>query len=464
MLDSKAPLMIPKKLAIKYNAIPIDISNENLIIAIASENLYAAEDFKLATGKNIILRIENQKDINKSIERHYSKVNINNEEYSKSILDEILKKALDFNSSDIHIEPFEKNLKIRMRIDGYLKEIYNYPIDLHMQLVTVIKLLAGIDIAEKRLPQDGRIDKSINGNIIDLRISTIPTINGEKAVIRLLNRDKFLRDKKEIGFSQIAINKINNMIQNMSGILLITGPTGSGKTTTLYSILNDFKYMDKNIVTIEDPVEYKIDGINQIPLNTKIGLDFANGLRSILRQDPDIIMVGEIRDVETAKIAMRAAATGHLVISTMHTNNAVEAINRLLDMEIPRYLIASCLKGIISQRLVRRVCDYCSIESTIDENFADSMNLEKDIKVKLEKGCKNCSNTGYTGRIALNEIVEINKKIRQAITECKNIEEIYNISKCNNMITFEDSCTYLLREKITTVNECLSIDFLREVK
>ena len=454
--------MVPKKLALKYKAIPIDSNNDNLTVAISEENIYAIEDFKLATGKNIILKIEDEKYINESIDKYYSKNLLYNEEYSKSILDKILNKSLEFNSSDIHIEPFENTLKIRMRIDGYLKEIYSYPINIHMQLVTVIKLLAGIDIAEKRLPQDGRIDKNINGEIIDLRISTIPTIHGEKAVIRLLNRNKFLRNKEELGFSEKAINKINKMIHNMSGILLITGPTGSGKTTTLYSILNDFKSMDKNIVTIEDPVEYKIEGINQIPLNTKIGLDFASGLRAILRQDPDIIMVGEIRDIETAKIAMRAASTGHLVISTMHTNNAVEAINRLLDMDIPRYLIASCLKGIVSQRLVRRVCKNCSIETIIDKEFASNLKMELNTKVKLEKGCNECSNTGYKGRIALNEVVEINKYLRQAIIECKNIEEIYNIAKESNMIKFEDSCTYLLKEKITTVNECLSVDFFND--
>ncbi|MDU7904177.1 MAG: GspE/PulE family protein, partial [Peptostreptococcaceae bacterium] len=243
----------------------------------------------------------------------------------------MLCKALNFNSSDIHIEPFEDTLKIRMRIDGNLKEIYNYSKDMHMQLVTVIKLIAGLDIAEKRLPQDGRIDKKINENILDLRLSTIPTVHGEKVVIRILNRNKFLKNKSEIGFSNIAVNKVRNIVNRMSGILLITGPTGSGKTTTLYSILNDFKFMDKNIVTIEDPVEYKIEGINQTQVNAKIGLTFSKGLRSILRQDPDVIMVGEIRDKETAQIAIRAASTGHLVISTMHTNNAIESINRLLD-------------------------------------------------------------------------------------------------------------------------------------
>ncbi|CEK36809.1 GspE/PulE family protein [Paraclostridium sordellii] len=452
--------MVSKKLAIKHNAIPIAIENNNLIIAIAKENFYAVEDFKLATGKNIILKIRDEKEIKSDIERFYSKSSVESEDYSKRVLNELLENALDFNASDIHIEPFETNLRIRMRIDGYLKEIYNHSINMHMQLITVIKLLAGIDIAERRLPQDGRIDRNINGNIVDLRISTIPTIYGEKVVIRLLNRDKFIIDKKEIGFSDIAIDKVGKIIKNMSGILLITGPTGSGKTTTMYSILNDFKNMDKNIVTIEDPVEYKIEGINQIPLNTKIGLNFANGLRSILRQDPDIIMVGEIRDVETAQIAMRAASTGHFVISTMHTNNSVEAINRLLDMGIPRYLIASCLKGIISQRLVRRVCNYCSVDIDEEDNLKHTFKAKRNISI----GCEDCNKTGFKGRVALNEIVEIDKKIRRAIVECKNIEEIYSIAKEDNMITFEDSFKYLLKENITTINECLLTNLFSEVR
>lgn len=430
------------------------------MVAIAKENLYADEDFRLATGKNIIFKLENESDIKKDIERYYLENNTNSDEYSKTLVDDILKKALSLEASDIHIEPYECNLKIRMRIDGYLNEIYSYPIKLHMRLVSIIKLLAGIDIAEKRLPQDGRIDRVINNNLIDLRISTIPTIHGEKVVIRMLNRDKFLKNKSEIGFSQHSIQKINNIVKNNNGILIITGPTGSGKTTTLYSIVNDFKHMDKNIVTIEDPVEYKIDGINQIQLNTKIGLNFANGLRAILRQDPDIIMVGEIRDVETAKIAMRAAATGHLVLSTMHTNSAVEAINRLLDMEIPRYLIASSLKGIVAQRLVRRTCNKCKSESYVNLVNNERFDMSVYSSGKPEIVCSECNNSGYKGRIAVNEVLEINKNIRTAIIEGKNTEEIYSIAKNNDMITFEDSCKYLIKEGITTQDECISVEVL----
>lgn len=448
--------MIRKNLAIKYNAIPIDIKNEDIVVAISKDNIYALQDLKLATRKNIIFKIEDKYEIKKAIKMYYSDCDVNNDDYYKDILNEMLIKALEFNSSDIHIEPFDNTLKIRMRIDGYLKEIYNYPIGIHMKLTTIIKLLAGLDIAEKRLPQDGRIDKVINKNKLDLRISTISTVHGEKIVIRILNRNKFLKNKKEIGFSDIAINKIGNIVNQMSGILLITGPTGSGKTTTLYSILNDFRLMDKNIVTIEDPVEYKIEGINQIQLNTKIGLTFSKGLRAILRQDPDVIMVGEIRDPETAQIAMRAAATGHLVISTMHTNNAIESINRLLDMGIPRYLIASSLKGVISQRLVRRVCKNCSLEDAIDKSISKYLKLNENMKTRIARGCSECNNTGYKGRVALYEIVEIDKDIRKAIINQENIEDIYNTAKLNDMITFLDSCSYLINEKITTLDESIS--------
>lgn len=453
-INSKALLMIPGKLAKKYNAMPIDIKGNDLIVAIEKESLYALEDFRLASGKNIIFKIKDEEEIKKCIENYYTKTHKTESDFSKHMVENILYKAMALNASDIHIEPFEKILKIRMRIDGSLKEINSYNIDVYSQLSTIIKLLAGMNIAEKRLPQDGRIDKKINSSTLDLRISTIPTTYGEKIVIRILNRNTFFKTKSEIGFSDEAIYKINNMTTNMSGLLLITGPTGSGKTTTLYSILNDFRNMDKNIVTIEDPVEYKIEGINQMQVNVKQGLDFAIGLKAILRQDPDIIMIGEIRDKETAQIAIRAASTGHLVISTMHTNNSVESINRLVDMGIPRYLIASVLKGIISQRLVRKVCKFCSSEEVLDE----SVHRGLDIKTaKYEHGCRRCNDTGYKGRVAVYEILEINKDIRSSIVCEKQSEEIYNLGKLNKMIKFEDSCTYLLKHGITTLKECMFI-------
>ena len=454
-VNNEALSMVNGKLARKYNAIPIDIKGNDLEVAISKDNLYALEDFRLATGKNIIFKTMKEDEISRSIEKYYSKNQSIESDFSKDILENILQKAVLLNASDIHIEPFEKLLKIRMRVDGSLKEINTYNIELHSQLSTLIKLLAGMNIAEKRLPQDGRIDKDIDNNIVDLRISTIPTVHGEKIVIRILNRNTFFKSKYEIGFSDEAINKIKSMTSDMSGLIIVTGPTGSGKTTTLYSILNDFKNIDKNIVTIEDPVEYKIEGINQVQVNYKYGLDFATGLKSILRQDPDIIMIGEIRDKETAQIAIRAASTGHLVISTMHTNNSVESINRLVDMGVPRYLISSVLKGVISQKLVRKACGHCSIEEELDENTYKKLKLKT---IKIEQGCSKCNYSGYKGRIAVYEILEINKRIKHSIIDSELSDEIYNLGKLNGMISFQDSCSYLLKNGITTLKECMFMD------
>ena len=454
-VNNEALSMVNGKLARKYNAIPIDIKGNDLEVAISKDNLYALEDFRLATGKNIIFKTMKEDEISRSIEKYYSKNQSIESDFSKDILENILQKAVLLNASDIHIEPFEKLLKIRMRVDGSLKEINTYNIELHSQLSTLIKLLAGMNIAEKRLPQDGRIDKDIDNNIVDLRISTIPTVHGEKIVIRILNRNTFFKSKYEIGFSDEAINKIKSMTADMSGLIIVTGPTGSGKTTTLYSILNDFKNIDKNIVTIEDPVEYKLEGINQIQVNYKYGLDFATGLKSILRQDPDIIMIGEIRDKETAQIAIRAASTGHLVISTMHTNNSVESISRLVDMGVPRYLISSVLKGVISQKLVRKVCGHCSIEEELDENTYKKLKLKT---IKIEQGCSKCNYSGYKGRIAVYEILEINKRIKHSIIDSELSDEIYNLGKLNGMISFQDSCSYLLKNGITTLKECMFMD------
>ncbi|MGL4912442.1 MAG: GspE/PulE family protein [Romboutsia sp.] len=269
---------------------------------------------------------------------------------------------------------------------------------------------------------------------------------GEKIVLRILNRNSFLKKKEELGFSIDAINMINKIINKKVGILLVTGSTGSGKTTTVYSLLNDLRLKNKNIMTIEDPVEYKMDGINQIPVSIKNGITFESGLRAILRQDPDIIMLGEIRDVETAKIAIRAATTGHLVISTMHTNDAVSSIARLMDMQIPPYLINASLIGVISQKLVRQLCHKCSQDITQD-----------NIETRVSIGCDNCNN-GYSGRTAIYEILEINEDIKKCVQEIKSDEEIREVAIKNNMITFEESIKTVLQEKRTTIEECTMIE------
>ncbi|WP_243155158.1 GspE/PulE family protein [Romboutsia sp. CE17] len=402
---------------------------------------------------NIILQKVNSKLIKENMDRYYSENIKSSDDYAKNLFEDILASAVRENASDIHIEPFKDYMVIRNRIDGELKEVSKFNIDLYPALASVIKLEAHMDITEKRLPQDGRVDLDINGSIIDVRVSTIPTIYKEKIVLRILNRNSFLKTTEELGFSKDAIKIIGNIINKKSGILLVTGPTGSGKTTTVYSILNELLNTSKNIMTIENPVEYKMDGINQIQVNSKIGLTFDKGLRAILRQDPDIIMVGEIRDIETAKIAVRAAITGHLVISTMHTNDSISSIARLIDMQIPTYLINSSLIGVISQRLVRKLCTKCSHDISIVDNDGNKVNT------KVAIGCDECNN-GYIGRVPIYEILEINDDIKLSISKMKDSKEIKEIAIKNGMITFEDTYKKLVEEKIITIEEVLISNYI----
>lgn len=369
------------------------------------------------------------------------------EDYAKTILDKILEIAIKQDASDVHIEPFSKELKVRIRVDGDLKNIIKFNMELHPLLSRFIKLSAGINITEKRIPQDGRMDVEISDLKIDIRVSTVPTIYGEKIVLRLLNRESFLKDKGELGFSIEAIDKINNIIDRKSGILLVTGSTGSGKTTTVYSILNDLRNSTQNIMTIEDPVEYKMEGISQIQVNNKVGLTFDMGLRAILRQDPDIIMVGEIRDVETAKIAIRAATTGHLVISTMHTNDSVSSIERLIEMDIPPYLISASLIGVISQKLIKKTCEYCSHDIIVKDD------LDEEISMKVAKGCKECQDTGYLGRTVIYEILEVDEEIKNCIINRKDSREIKDIGIKNGMITFDDSFKLSVTNNTSEIEE-----------
>lgn len=447
-------ILVPEKLARKYNAFPLEVKDDSIVVEIEEENIYAIQDFKLATGKNIILKKENANKIKEKIDIHYNNTIKVDEDYARNLFKQLLEKAVEENVSDIHIEPFKDYLTIRMRIDGELKEYSRYFIDLYPSLSTVIKLKSNIDITEKRLPQDGGAEIKVNENTIDIRVSSIPTMYGEKIVIRILDRETFLKEKDELGFSENAINIIQRIINKKAGILLVTGPTGSGKTTTVYSILNDLKNIKRNIMSIEDPVEYKMDGINQIQVNSKVGLTFEVGLRSILRQDPDIIMIGEIRDIETAKIAIRAAITGHLVISTMHTNDSISSVARLLEMQIPSYLINASLIGVISQRLVRKVCNHCSHDMIIKDDF------EGEVETKLPIGCRKCNDKGYSGRTAVYEILEMNDEIKSCILSTHDSKLIKEIAIKNGMITFEESYKRLIENKVTTLEECMMMNDL----
>lgn len=379
-----------------------------------------------------------------------------------SFIDELIKEAINLKASDIHIETYLDEIRIRYRIYGKLKTVDKLNAKYHSILLTRIKLMSGMDIAEKRLPQDGRIDFYYNNRLIDLRISTIPTVDGEKAVIRILDSEKFKVDKNNLGISKEDIKIIDNLLKYENGMILVTGPTGCGKTTTLYALIQELNKDDVNIVTIEDPVEYKIRGINQIQINEKAGIYFNNTLRSILRQDPDIILVGEMRDIDTANIGIRASITGHKVFTTLHTNDAYSTILRLMDMGVEDYLIKSSVKGVISQRLVRRLCPNCRQKVKIkdDEKYLFEQFFDKDkINYKYEAvGCEKCID-GYIGRLAIMEILPMNKEILLNINKDIDIKKLEKIGgKYNIKTIMEKGLGYVLEGRVS-LEDIMEISF-----
>lgn len=379
-----------------------------------------------------------------------------------SFIDELIKEAINLKASDIHIETYLDEIRIRYRIYGKLKTVDKLNAKYHSILLTRMKLMSGMDIAEKRLPQDGRIDFYYNNRLIDLRISTIPTVDGEKAVIRILDSEKFKVDKNNLGISKEDINIIDNLLKYENGMILVTGPTGCGKTTTLYALIQELNKDDVNIVTIEDPVEYKIRGINQIQINEKAGIYFNNTLRSILRQDPDIILVGEMRDIDTANIGIRASITGHKVFTTLHTNDAYSTILRLMDMGVEDYLIKSSVKGVISQRLVRRLCPNCRQKVKIkdDEKYLFEQFFDKDkINYKYEAvGCEKCID-GYIGRLAIMEILPMNKEILLNINKDIDIKKLEKIGEKYNIKTImEKGLGYVLEGRVS-LEDIMEISF-----
>jgi len=341
------------------------------------------------------------------------------------LVNSILTQAVEEGCSDIHIEPQQQDIRLRFRLDGELYEAARLPLSLLAPMVSRIKIMAGMDISEKRLPQDGRFRATIEEREVDFRASTLPTAWGEKLVLRILDRANALTQIMQLGFSCNNQENLLALAHRSQGMVLVTGPSGSGKTTTLYSILTQINSIEKNIITLEDPVEYTLPGVNQVQINPKAGLTFASGLRSILRQDPDVIMVGEIRDRETARLAVQAALTGHLVFSTLHTNSAAGSIARLRDMGIEDFLLASSLAGVVSQRLVRKLCCYCRQEYTIEEQLAKKLGLplDKGPVFFRSKGCQACRNTGYRGRIALQEIMLLGPEIRDLLNRGESSED-----------------------------------------
>ena len=491
-IDEEALRKVPEALAKKYSLIPVNIAGGVLRVAMSDPfNIIAMDDLKLATGLKIEKVLETKARIEASIEKNYTKQyaeqvvqNLAKEEMSYKreqeekqevedlskdapvvkLVDTIIQNAIRSKASDIHIEPYENEVRVRNRIDGELHKALDIPKESQSTLLTRFKILANLNIAEKRAPQDGRILTKIDGQDVDLRVSVLPTIHGEKIVIRILLKNSEILTKKSLGMMPDDTQKLDNILSKPYGIILVTGPTGSGKSTTLYAVLSELNTMDKNIITVEDPVEYALNGVNQVGVNPKAGLTFASGLRSILRQDPDIIMVGEIRDSETGEIAIRASITGHVVLSTLHTNDAPSTVARLVDMGIQPFLVASSVNGIIAQRLVRKVCGRCAqpYEASKEEKELLDIDENEHLIINKGKGCPACSGTGYKGRIGIYEILEIDRDIREAITANKNTDYIKDLAVKNGMKTLKRACIEHVVNGITSMDEYLRVAYLRE--
>lgn len=485
-IQPEIPRLISESLARRHMLIPISREGKQLTVAMVDPlNLYAIDDVNIATGLQVKPALALRSHIESAIDRYYGKESAEKavEDFTREIgieqineieenilseinnapvvrlVDSIIQHAVRARASDIHIEPFEKNIRIRFRIDGELQEIMTSSKTTHSAIVTRIKIIGRMDIAEKRIPQDGRVELQVDNKDVDLRISVLPTVYGEKIVIRLLDRSSTIMTKTQLGFSETNIRMFDKLIQSPNGIILVTGPTGSGKTTTLYAVLQELNKINRNIITVEDPVEYRLDGVNQVSVNVKAGLTFANGLRSILRQDPDIIMIGEIRDAETAEISVRAAITGHLVLSTMHTNDSASTVSRLVDMGIEPYLVSSSVVGVVAQRLVKKICSNCKVEYEPLSSEKDLLNKpDLDVLYKGE-GCSLCNNTGYRGRTAIHEVMLMTREIREMVDRRASIDAIRAASAKYGTITLRDSCSQLVWEGITTTDEMLKVTY-----
>ena len=377
------------------------------------------------------------------------------------LINGIISQAVKNRASDIHFEPYEDNLIVRFRVDGILKEILKQDSKISSVLISRIKIISGLDISERRLPQDGRVSLSLGDKDIDVRVSTLPSSYGERIVLRLLDKQASQINIDDLGLPSVILKNYKSSLKNSEGIILFTGPTGSGKTTTLYSGLRHLSDSSQNILTVEDPIEYTLNGIGQTQVNTKTGYTFAKGLRAILRQDPDVVMVGEMRDVETAQIGIQASLTGHLVLSTVHTNSAVAAITRLRDMGIESFLLASSLRTVISQRLVRRLCLICKKEESPSKDSIKLFNLNTNKKVFISSGCDACSNTGYQGRIAIAECIQVDKTLKEMIHNNAS-ENLISEHVFKNNQSIDEASSELISKGITSCEELIRINNLQE--
>lgn len=484
-IDEEAVRKVPEALALKHTVIAINIQGRRLTVATDDPiNFNILEDIKVSTGMDTVPVLATKTAIKKMIGKHYSMQNVDSvlegvsalnpvededDDGSKDRVDSapivklattIVENSFRADATDIHIEPFKTYTRIRIRVNGDLVELMNVANQVHNSLTTRLKLISGMNIAEKRVPQDGRFTQVVDGTTLDVRVSSLPTVNGEKIVIRILSTGQIaLRKITDLGMSDYNYRMFESMIKCPHGVMLVTGPTGSGKTTTLYAALGELAKPNVNVITVEDPVEKQIDGINQVQVNTKAGMTFAAALRSILRQDPDIVMIGEMRDSETAEIGIRAAITGHLVLSTLHTNDAASTIVRLVDMGIPPYMVASSLIGVIAQRLVKVLCPKCKTArmSTPDENKL--MKLDHSVPIYESRGCPECNNTGYKGRTAIHEIIHCSAGISTLIADNASKEELEMCAKKNGTKLLRENVSELVQQGVTSIDELVRVTY-----
>jgi len=489
-IKPEAIAKIPQNICKRYKVFPYKIEDNKLYLAMEDpQDRQAIQDVRRITSMDIVSNIATISEINQAIEIWYSNTDIDKaiSEYAKKEIQNKLKEEItgdeDVNSapivrlvygilesavrkkvSDIHIEYDGDFMRVRFRIDGILVEHMRTSAKAYKAIISRIKIMADLNISEKRLPQDGRIYLMVDNKSVDFRVSTMPTSKDEKVVMRVLDKSSFMVSKEKLGFSPEGIEIYDSLLAKPYGLILVVGPTGSGKTTTLYSMLNQLNDVEKNILTIEDPVEYELQGINQSQINYKTGLDFASALRAFLRQDPDIIMVGEIRDHDTAEIAIRASLTGHLVLSTLHANTSVGAISRLSDMGIDSFLITSSLVGVVAQRLVRKICPFCKYEyqAGIGEKKALNYDLDKDLTLYKGQGCDKCNNTGHKGRLGIYEMIQVTKHIRDLIDQ--GARENMILAKANElgMKTMRQDAAMKVMNGQTSVEEMIRVTFISD--
>ncbi|MBI3610603.1 MAG: type II secretion system ATPase GspE [Nitrospirae bacterium] len=491
IIDPDVVKILPETLARRHQVIPLFKKDKTLTLAMVDPlNVFAIDDLRGATGLTIQPVVSSESDVMKAIDRFYSGTATMEEAAKEAdvqgygvmpddqvidlqriaddtpmikLVNTVITQAVREGASDIHIEPDAEVLRIRYRVDGILREVMTPPRNLQAGVVSRVKIMADLDIAEKRMPQDGRIEMKVGEKDVDIRLSTLPTLYGEKLVMRLLDKSSALLSLEDLGFSAETFGLFDKMVRRPYGLILVTGPTGSGKTTTLYAALNRIASVERNVVTIEDPVEYQLKYTNQVQVNLKTGLTFASGLRSILRQDPDVIMVGEIRDTETASIAIQAALTGHLVLSTLHTNDAAGAVARLVDMGAEPFLVASSLMGVVAQRLVRKVCSRCKGPFMPTPDLIQSLGLDKFMSGRKEiglvkgAGCPQCRNTGYAGRIGIYELLPIDEAIRNLIVTRSSSGAIRNQAARSGFAGLRFQGLAAAFKGVTTLEEVLRV-------